>query len=381
MPKTVKVFILAALVLLMGSWQTYAFADWLSGWSYRKQITISNTNVTADLSNYPLLVKLTNDANVGTGVSDTTYGYDIRFTDSGGTTLLPYERESFSVTSGQATANFWVKVPTITTASATTVYIYYGNSSQAGSDWTASGTPTQAQNVWDTNYKGVWHLASTSVTDSTQNGNNGTNSGATATTDKIDGSLYFDGASGWYLGLPFPAISGDWTLEMWLYQTSSAAYLTIFDVSGRSICFFINATTGNTSWSDGLLSGTLLTGSYTSGFGLTPSAWHRLVFARTGSTCYWYVDGVEKCTLSNSITFTAKTVHFGDNPSTGGSLYPGKYDEIRLSTFRRPASWIKFAYYNDSSATNELNFAAQEGGSTSLKFEGIQMEGVKVPSY
>lgn len=146
-------------------------ASWLTGWSYRKQITASNTNVGTDLSNFPLLVKIAEtgggSTNIGNNVSDTANGHDIRFTDSDGTTLLSYERESFSVASSNLTANFWVKVPMVSHSATTDIYIYYGNSGQTSSDWTTTtgsgdcSAITQSQCVWKEgtpqNFKGVWH--------------------------------------------------------------------------------------------------------------------------------------------------------------------------------------------------------------------------------
>lgn len=80
---------------------------WLAGWQFRKKITISNTNVGSDLAAFPLLVKITADSDMSTALST---GYDIRFAGSDGTTLLPYERETWSGGGGSAvTAIFWVQ--------------------------------------------------------------------------------------------------------------------------------------------------------------------------------------------------------------------------------------------------------------------------------
>ena len=49
-----------------------ASASWLAGWSYRKKITISKTNVGADLSYFPLLVKISE-----TGGASTNIGYNL----------------------------------------------------------------------------------------------------------------------------------------------------------------------------------------------------------------------------------------------------------------------------------------------------------------
>jgi type IV pilus assembly protein PilA len=129
-------------------------ASWLAGWNSRKRIVISGTNVTSALTNFPLYVKVSADADLASARAD---GYDIRFTASDGTTLYPYERESFRVTNGSGSADFWVKVPAIVPTAGTVLFLYYGNAG-ASTDWTATGSPTYAQQVWDGNFISVYHL-------------------------------------------------------------------------------------------------------------------------------------------------------------------------------------------------------------------------------
>lgn len=64
----------------------------LTGWTYRQKITIDQTKIDATLTNFPVLVKLT-ESNFD--FSHLTYqtAEDIRFTASDGTTLLDFERE------------------------------------------------------------------------------------------------------------------------------------------------------------------------------------------------------------------------------------------------------------------------------------------------
>ncbi|PIY59684.1 hypothetical protein COY96_00485, partial [Candidatus Wolfebacteria bacterium CG_4_10_14_0_8_um_filter_37_11] len=120
-------------------------ATWLSGWSYRKLITIDHTKIDETLTDFPVLVKLTS-SNFDFSKALST-GYDIRFTSDNGTTLLKYERERHD--QANSLAEYWVKVPSISNTSPTNFYLYYGKSDAAdGAD------PT---NVWDANYKGVWH--------------------------------------------------------------------------------------------------------------------------------------------------------------------------------------------------------------------------------
>lgn len=143
----------------------------LNGYTNRKKITISNTNVISDLTNFPVMVKFTSDADIG-GLARSD-GYDIRFTSSDGTTLLDYERELFSVSSGNASGTFWVCVPTVATATATDIYIYFGKA-DASSD-------TSTRTFWDSDYSNIYHFGEygSGLNDSSANGNHLTNNGLT----------------------------------------------------------------------------------------------------------------------------------------------------------------------------------------------------------
>ena len=142
---------------------------WLSGYTTRKKITISSTNIDETLADFPLLVKLSSSNFDFTKANSD--GYDIRFTESDGTSLLKYERELHDDT-GEVGV-YWVKVPAIKEGSDTDIYIYYRTED------TADGA--DGENVWDDNYKMVQHLtdATTSTTtDSTSNNNDGTKKAA-----------------------------------------------------------------------------------------------------------------------------------------------------------------------------------------------------------
>jgi len=102
----------------------------LSGWNYRKKITLSNSGGSA-LTDYQ--VKFTVNRSTGTDSGFTTYVgtkcdstyKDIRFTKSDGTTLLNYWIES----SNSSTATIWVKVDSIPASGTADIFLYYGNSS------------------------------------------------------------------------------------------------------------------------------------------------------------------------------------------------------------------------------------------------------------
>ena len=156
-----------------------------SNWQYRKKITIQSLRVIGGPHlNFPVLVKLATDAELAANARND--GYDILFTSSDETTKIAHEIEKFDEGTGELVA--WVKVGSVSSGGNTDIYMYYGY---------ASATNQQdATNVWDSNYKGVWHLKETTGThyDSTT-GNNGTPGGGVIqdAIGKINGADDFDG--------------------------------------------------------------------------------------------------------------------------------------------------------------------------------------------
>ncbi|MFZ8805940.1 MAG: DUF2341 domain-containing protein [Candidatus Calescibacterium sp.] len=97
----------------------------LTGWQYRRLITINNSGNSNSLIDYQVVVTLDTQSLISAGKMKGDGG-DIRFTDSDGTTLLNYWVESGMNTSS---TYIWVKVPSIPANSTKTIYLYYGNPS------------------------------------------------------------------------------------------------------------------------------------------------------------------------------------------------------------------------------------------------------------
>ena len=162
-------------------------------YSYYRSVTIDYTKCgTSDSTDFPVLVSFT-DLNFRTvangGRVQNASGYDIAFySDSARTTPLFWEIDQYDANSGATgTCSFWVKIPTLSVTANTVIYVAYGDTSISSFQSTASS-------VWNSNYKMVYHIKNGStlnLTESTSNGNNFTNSGATATTGKIDGGANF----------------------------------------------------------------------------------------------------------------------------------------------------------------------------------------------
>jgi hypothetical protein len=184
-----------------------AFAAFPNGYTYCKVITTQHIMVSGsgDLANYPLTVILA-DAALKTvangGLVNNSSGYDIGFGPdcSGSATMLNWELESYTPATGAIVAH--LLRPTLSHTADDTVGLYYGgafNSSQS--------TPSA---VWDTSYKGVWHLSDVpaAAKDSTSGGiGNGAVTAATTTPGPVGGGAAFLAANIAHIDIGRPNLS------------------------------------------------------------------------------------------------------------------------------------------------------------------------------
>jgi len=339
--------------------QTVAGAE---HWPYRKKLTVDNTNVDSNLTNFPLLVKISQDADIGTqGLSD---GDDIRFALSNGT-ILPYEREEYHVTSGSGSGNFWVKVPTIKATgtgngSGATIYLYYGSGSAAdGQD---------ATNVWDANFEGVYHLGSSLTAESTSHAANGTNNGVTASPGLADGGGAFSPTT--YISLPatLGRVSGNFTVETFFYPesvTGEQHLCSDWSAPEKNFLFEMNGTglrgivgDAGSNQDDSLEGGTI---------GI--AGWYHGALTVNGTTQTLYLNGdsvdSQVGSYSGGVTTKQRYINTYGGIDTSYGLQ-GAMDEFRISSVTRSAAWIKFEYYNMGETDNELSISTEQDTATGL---------------
>ena len=330
-------------------------------WSNRKPITINHTFVsgTTNLTNFPILVSIT-DANLK--ASAKTDGSDILFTAADGVTKLNHEIEQYTSATGQLTA--WVSIPSLSPASDTTIYLYYGNPS-ASSQQNRTG-------VWDTNYKGVWHFspgASLNLSDSTSGGNNGTGVATpTASAGKVGGAVTLNGTSqavnvGQSANLN---VGAAFTVEAWVKPASLAARYGIFTTRYSNIGGAWQLEIGNDGNGNG---GVALTGlnTYvgdTAGGLLTTNSWAHIVVTKNGpgDNAAIYVNGKPVGLVRHASYTTVDTTagKFIGEGTAGGQFFPGAIDEVRLSNAVRSPAWIATEYANQNTPGNFLTAAAQQ---------------------
>lgn len=142
-----KYCIIIILFLLSGQAQLTATNNWCDAqWGYRKQIVVNHDKVAADLTDFPVLINLSSDADLASHARSD--GNDILFTGADGIAKLSHEIEKFDKATGALLAD--VKIPHLSATNDTILYMYYGNSKAAAN--------RDKENVWDSNFKMVQHL-------------------------------------------------------------------------------------------------------------------------------------------------------------------------------------------------------------------------------
>ncbi|MDD1665937.1 MAG: DUF2341 domain-containing protein [Methanomicrobiales archaeon] len=337
---------------------------WYNGdWVYRKKITIDHTKVIgSDHADFPVLVKIDDPE-----LDDTDYvrtdGYDMFFTASDGTTPRSYEVEYFARNGGHLIA--WVKVPTLSSSADTVLYLYYGN----------PGAPNQQSpgSVWDSNYKGVWHLAddpsistdgdcgggTKEVCDSTANNADGDSLGSMTSADlvtaRIDGGYEMDGTDDAVdtADAPFD-FTGNFTMSAWVDRTTGGS-TSRHVISKR----FGGGGSGGFSLAVGNMgevycqtdNGASNVNSYTAQGVVTAAAgWQFLVAIRAGSTCRIYVNNADLTSTFGTHTTMATNnyaLRIGEH-TDGTDNWLGYVDEVRVSDVARSLNWMTTEYNNQN---------------------------------
>ena len=221
---------------------------------------------------------------------------------------------------------------------------------------------TAAQNVWDSDFVGVWHMnqdpngdVADSIKDSTVSGSHGTPEGSMATEDlvsaKIGDGIEFDGSDDdIYFSHDEP--KGAKTISA-IVQKDSGDYLEILATTGHND---YHGTEVKVNSGDMMIRFSIGTGSnayelnYTHDFSDYTHIAHTWDGTTGANTAKLYVNGTLVTSDTSSSTQTADTwkvphiaKHFGSWSNHWGS---GIVDEVRASQVDRSDAWIKADYYS-----------------------------------
>ncbi|MFX0134438.1 MAG: DUF2341 domain-containing protein, partial [Candidatus Hodarchaeota archaeon] len=336
------------------------------GFNYRKQITIDHTKVDSTLSNFPLMVSITDTDLASKAQND---GDDIYFTQSDGISKLDHEIEYYNNTTGLLIV--WIRIPTLSSSTDTEIYMYYGDP--------YCETNENPESVWDSNFKTVLHLQETSGThdDSTSNNNDGTayNGVDQDEQGQIGGADKFDGTND-YVSTPLDIDQGgsySYTFSCWVYPTSTSGgtyHLISSDNGGYDWALLRNGGT----WE-------ICTGptKVSTGKSVDINTWqHVAVVFIPGTGVRFYKNGVQWTSSSIGYDSSDNPIAIGCNP-VGAEYFAGIADEIRVSKTTRSADWIETSYDNQNDPNSFYSVGSEEAGpNCSVSFETVfQMDTIE----
>jgi hypothetical protein len=330
-----------------------------ASWNYRIKITVDNTKVDADLTDFPVYVDL---ANLPAGFFSNVKadGGDIRVTKSDGETEVP--REVVSISTGSSTGELHFKAAgTLSSASDTDFYIYYGNA--AASEPAVTDTYGR-NNTWNSGYVMVMHLQETVNTtaggykDATSNANNGTgvSMSLTAPAAKIGKGQDFDGNAD-YITIANHAslqMSNTITIEGWVdidvsktaglnqYLVDKLNYYSVIVEDDEKISFYgrnLSTPIATTTAAISLNTLSYLATAYDKDAGAN----NLRIFPNTATP--------ESFTRTNALGTSANVVRLATYSAGTGSPFAldGLIDEVRLSNVARSTEYIAASYNNQNS--------------------------------
>lgn len=332
-----------------------AEAGWYqSGWSNRKALTVDNTDVPETLADFPVLVRLSSDADLAADAQ--ADGDDILFTSADGETQLDHEIESFDGGTGELVA--WVKVPSIASSVDTVFYMYYGNSGAAAQE-NPSGT-------WSNGFVSVYHLHD-DFEDSV-GANDGTDTGSDNVTGQIaDGRDFENDDTTDRIDIGTFSVSGEEiTITGWMLAESIDDWRVISKANGTSANNHVwMIGTDSTRLRFRLKTGTndsVGTSTVRSSAGvITTATWYYVVAKYDGSNMRGRLDATEVLSASKTgdIRVNSWSVTIGNNPTLDRN-WDGSLDEIRISNVYRSDGWNDACYENQKSSSTFLSLGSEE---------------------
>ncbi|MDD5704761.1 MAG: DUF2341 domain-containing protein [Kiritimatiellae bacterium] len=335
--------------------------DWymnpIRDFAYRQEIVISGSLADGVLTNFPLLVAITNQDNP-VFVHAQSNGDDIAFAAADTLTSLACEIEVYT-NSCTRQLIAWVNMPVLLPGQSTTILMLYGNPSLPSQQNVAG--------VWTNDFLGVWHLNEAMSAGGTNYDSSASQAHAvrygsapSGAAGKIGGGNAYNGSDD-YSGGPGVALdTNGFTVSAWCYLTDTnnifyaievgndpAEYLGLYG-TGQPLFSIINTNPPPAFRQVG-----------TFGPPQTIGEWHYVVGVARPTYNQLFVDGVDVGTAWGTPAGLAWFTHCQYIGGTPGSRWQGSLDELRMCGEARSAAWIRACYRNQGNPDAYLAVGAE----------------------
>ena len=325
----------------------------MMGYSYERDISIDHARVegSSDLKNFPVMIRLTGEDFLKTppaGFVLNPNGWDIIFTDAN-YNKLDHQIESYDPINGDFLA--WVRIPILSTSSNTVIKILYGNQ-------LISSDPSVAT-VWDTHYKGVWHLNDNNLKDFSIFNKPGTPFNTpTYPVGQINNALGLNGGNQYaqVLNAPNTNFAGNITVSAWIYlsglnldqkiagnQNNSSGGYKFGVFTDNRVEFEIRTAANQAVLNRGVTGGTTL----------AAGQWYYVagVSSDVLDSIRTFVNGIGERPYrkTGTLGIASDDLTIGREPWTGSAYFNGRIDELRISDKVRTDGWLRTDYNNQFS--------------------------------
>ena len=344
------------------------------GFTYERNITVDNTKVAggSDLSNFPMLISLTaqNFLKLSpTGQILNANCYDLIFTDVN-YNKLDHQIEYYNGTNGDLIA--WVRIPTLSSSSNTIIKVLYGNPLIA--------TDPSVTSVWDSHYKGVWHLDDNNLFDFTSFNKPGSPFNTPGyPAGQVYNALGLNGGNQYVVVNNDPNINftGNLTVSAWIFMSAGGLDQKItgnqdgiaggykFGIyTNNKVEFEIRNTSNIPYLNRGVPGGTTL----------IPGQWYYVagISSDVLDSIKTFVSGVPERPFKKTGTLgtSSNNLTIAKEPWQANYFFNGRIDELRISDEVRSNGWLRTEYNNQFSPSTFYSLGA-EGPSNNLPSASI----------
>jgi hypothetical protein len=339
-----------------------------SAFSHSLRLTLNTGTIGlgANVLQYPMLIRLSTASARAVLQTARAGGADVRFSKSDNATPLPYEIDQWSTEPGDSSAAIWVKLDTVYAATGTAIVMHWGNADSIDG--------SNPDGVFTNGYLGVYHLKEGAgpFADASPNHRIATGTGTTATgavkgligkSDSLNGTTQYISAAA------MPIDNASYSASCWAKRARIGHEDQFVSQGNAEQCESvqeISCQADNT-----LFTGHWCSDMYCSATLADMANFHFFTstFDAAARTLTLYFDGA----MVNSIQ-TAAALNTGGAPFHIGfrdvnlSYGNAVIEEVRMSSIRRDADWIKLDYQSQQAGAGLIEILPLKIGDNTARY-------------